>query len=369
MDYTFEEIRQSYPAAEGKAYLNTPAQGLVSIETVTRAKFELTQYLEQGAPVPERWRTEMMPALRRRMADFLGAGREEVAFVSNFSTGFNLLLTSIPKSTRILLIEQDYPSLINSARFAGFDIHWVPMIDGAVPMDRVRETILTEGIEVVMVSHVQFLSGYKIDLSELGHFCLEHGVFSVVDITQSVGAEVIDFKASGVDVIAGSVYKWMGAGHGNGVMCIASRFLDRFPPVVGGFNTSEWMGGPPSYEVVSTRYEVGHYGFLGFIMLDEALKEKEMLGMEQVAEYNRFLKTYLLQVMQSIGVEVLFPFAVNRSSALTFVTGGAIEVEALAQADVHVALRGEAIRLGPHIYNNRLDIDRFAEVLQSVRKN
>jgi selenocysteine lyase/cysteine desulfurase len=38
-------------------------------------------------------------------------------------------------------------------------------------------------------------------------------------------------------------------------------------------------------------------------------------------------------------------------------------IKKLAEAKIYVSLRGDAIRVAPHLYNSREDIDRLFEVL------
>jgi selenocysteine lyase/cysteine desulfurase len=40
--------------------------------------------------------------------------------------------------------------------------------------------------------------------------------------------------------------------------------------------------------------------------------------------------------------------------------------ERLAAAQVHVSLRGDSIRVAPHLYNDERDVTRLVEVLRSV---
>jgi selenocysteine lyase/cysteine desulfurase len=38
----------------------------------------------------------------------------------------------------------------------------------------------------------------------------------------------------------------------------------------------------------------------------------------------------------------------------------------MASAGVHVSVRGDAVRVSPHVYNDEADIDRLVEVLRAT---
>jgi len=40
--------------------------------------------------------------------------------------------------------------------------------------------------------------------------------------------------------------------------------------------------------------------------------------------------------------------------------------ERLAEAKVHVSVRGDSIRVAPHLYNDDADVERFVDVLRGV---
>ncbi len=42
--------------------------------------------------------------------------------------------------------------------------------------------------------------------------------------------------------------------------------------------------------------------------------------------------------------------------------------QAMDKARVHVSLRGQSVRVSPHVYNNKADIDALHQVLQAASK-
>ena len=87
---------------------------------------------------------------------------------------------------------------------------------------------------MVVLSHVQYASGYTLDIHAIGELCKASDVLFVVDATQSIGAIPIDLSTLHADVLISSNYKWMNAAFGTGILYISDNFLKKYRPVVCG---------------------------------------------------------------------------------------------------------------------------------------
>lgn len=71
------------------------------------------------------------------------------------------------------------------------------------------EARLTERTRVVALSHVQFTSGYALDLAAVAALCRERGADLVLDAAQSLGALPVYPEEHGVAALASSGWKWL----------------------------------------------------------------------------------------------------------------------------------------------------------------
>src|SRR5262249_16950362 len=103
---------------------------------------------------------------------------EGIAFVANgihFSTGDNIVTSSVEFPANI------YPWMNLQAQ--GVRLKMIPEDHGRVPVERICEAI--DGrTRVVAISAVQYASGFRMDLGELGRVCQEKGVLLCVDAIQ-----------------------------------------------------------------------------------------------------------------------------------------------------------------------------------------
>ena len=109
-------------------------------------------------------------------------------------------------------------------------------------------------------------------------------------------------------------------------------------------------------------------GSLGLLLVDvSALSQIEQWTVERVAVTLDGLTRMLATAAESLGCAVLGPD--ERVGHMVGVRPqGGIPRKlplALAEAGVHVSIRGEAIRVSPYVYNDEADVRRFLDVLES----
>lgn len=219
-------------------YLNTASCGLITPESLSDGDSLYKDFKHNASGASEAWRLNEEAATRQLIATFIGAKAKNVAMVPNFSWAINGIIQSLKGTERVLLYTGDYPSFLDPFRINNFNITWVDARDGFhIEMDKVREAISTNAVDIVVISHVQWSSGYKTDLQEIGDLCKQHGVLFIVDTTQSLGANELNLAELNIDVMAASNYKWMNAGFGTGILYVSDRFLEKYTPVVGGHNS------------------------------------------------------------------------------------------------------------------------------------
>src|SRR5690606_41035523 len=69
--------------------------------------------------------------------------------------------------------------------------------------------MVNDRTRMIVISHVQFVSGYAADLEKLGVFCNERGIELVVDGAQSLGSLPIDVEKYHISALCGSGWKWL----------------------------------------------------------------------------------------------------------------------------------------------------------------
>ncbi|MEZ5759030.1 MAG: aminotransferase class V-fold PLP-dependent enzyme [Emcibacteraceae bacterium] len=90
------------------------------------------------------------------------------------------------------------------------------------------------------------------------------------------------------------------------------------------------------------------------------------LGIENIAEYLKTLTDYIAKRATAIGLNVAGEEQrVPNLIGINFKGGVPANIApALAEKKIFVSIRGHSIRVSPHIYNDKADIDRFFDVLE-----
>ena len=351
--------------------MNTAGGGPLSERSAAAGRAYYEQSLNDGDVHWDDWLAQV-EAVRARLADFLNVRPANVGFTANASTGLNVAAHMLRGEGRVLAVADEFPSCTLPFLQLGYDVDFVKGgADGGVTSAEL-EAAVREETAVLAVSFVQFKSGYRYDLEELGALCRRHELAFVVDATQGFGAFPIDAAASHADFVSFSAYKWATSGYGIGGVCVADRFLqaDRFPLVGWRSNRDPYALTYDALELTAEAraLEQGHPPFAGVFALGASLALVAEIGIERIAGRIVELTRYLHEGLDTAAIEVLSTRHAAHMSGITVAAANnpAGVVARLRAEGIIVSTRGTGIRVSVHYFNNRDDIDRFVAALVQV---
>ncbi len=359
------QIHQYFDIDPEVVYANTSSCGLLSKNCGNRLSQFTTSLQKDGSITSERFLSEDLPVIRRTVSAFLDADECEVALIPNFSFGLNALIPSILRYKKVLLLEDDYPSLTQPFVLNNFEITWLKSANGfSFELEEIENLISQNDINLIAVSQVQYLTGFMIDIEALGKLCKSHGVVLIIDGTQSLGAIPYSFRNSYADIYITSNYKWMNAGFGTGIMAIKTDFLERHEPKVGGFASFLNDDGSWGYSPSMRCYEPGHLNMGGLLVLEEAIKVKQQLGIENIYEHNRSLVDLLVREAENLKPEIIGPYSnESRCGIVCFKDSDRLK-KSLANNKILFKSRGGKIRLGLHFHNTEEDVQKILKAME-----
>lgn len=350
-------------------YFNTAGSGLLLKASVDAANaFQQATQINSSA-VFLKWLLETLPELRKKTAKLLGAFENEVAFVPNFSYGLLPIIDSLkPHLHKVLLYKDDYPSLNMPFELSGFEVSYVESPDGYhIHLEDIKKVIDQNKPEIVAISEVQFLTGFRTDIQELGKYCRTKGIVFMVDGTQSTGAVNHSFSDLDVDVMISSSYKWLNGGFGSAVLCIKEDFLKRFPPAFAGYGSMKMSPDSWEYEPSIKSFEPGHLNASGLLQLEKAIDEKLAMGLDKIEQHNQKLIKKLLDGLTPL------PFKIKgckkleeRLSIVCFEADEAL-YNHLTQLGFAFTWRKGLIRVAPHFYNTEEEIEELIQALKDYK--
>lgn len=346
-------------------YLNTASCGLISPASLAAGNELYQGFATNASGASEAWRVGEEARIRSVIADFVGAPPANVAMVPSFSWAMNAVLQSLNGTERVLLYRHDYPSLLEPFRINKFDITWVEAPDGFnIDLQSIEQAVTGKAVDIVAISHVQWTSGYKLDLEHIGNLCRDNGVLFLVDGTQSLGACSISLSHLPIDVFAASHYKWMNAGFGNGTLYLTDEFMSRYPPVVGGHNSYRMQDGTWGYAPSVISYEPGSPNMFGLNIVAQAIGEKNTVGLAKIEQHNIQLAALLLRELDDVRVQLIGGRDMNNRSPIILMKDEDGLGEHIAESGITVTRRNGLLRASTHFYNTEDDVKALAHCIR-----
>jgi selenocysteine lyase/cysteine desulfurase len=229
---------------------------------------------------------------------------------------------------------------------------------------------------LVALPQVHWTDGTLFDLPRIGEACRSHGAAFVIDATQSIAAYPFDIERIGADAVACAGYKWLLGPYGMGVAWIGPRYTNAEPledTWIGRAGSDDFRGlvnYRDDYQPGAARFDVGERS--SFILLPMLRRGLELVlewGAERIQDYCRDLVEDSIAEAASLGFRA--DDADSRASHLFGLRAPAgIDIErlqrTLAERGVIVSLRGSAVRVSPHLYNDGSDMAALLDVLRSA---
>lgn len=318
--------------------------------------------------------------VRSLLAGLIHADAEGIAIVPAASYGLAVAAANLPvyPGEEVLVLEEEFPSNFyvwrELAGRGGARLVTVPR-----PADHDWAAAIVERIgprtAVIAAPNCHWTDGSLVDLRRVGEAAREAGAALVVDATQSLGAYPLDVGETRPDFLVAAGYKWLLGPYSLGFLYAAPHRRDGHPiehnwitrESAEDFSSlTDYSGG---YAPGARRYDVGERSnFTLMPMAEAALSQLSEWGVENVAARLASLTAEASRMAEETGAE-----SVPRERLAGHMTGIHIGPQApadlsarLAAEGVYASVRGESLRVSPHVYNTAADVQRLFDVLSQV---
>ncbi|MDP9169645.1 MAG: aminotransferase class V-fold PLP-dependent enzyme, partial [Acidobacteriota bacterium] len=225
-----EQYRSEFPVAEKLIYLNHAAVAPLSRRAATAMQNLAQDALEFGSLHYSEWMATY-EAIRTLTARMINADPDEIAIVKNTSEGIAMVATGIQWKAGdvVVAFEEEFPANYfpwKRLEAAGVEVRWLSIFDG---MEKIGAVV--QGAKLLAISFVQYLSGYRVSLEEIGSLCSRAGCLFFVDAIQGMGAFAIDVRAAKIDALSADGHKWLLGPEGCGVLYVRREVQDQIEPV------------------------------------------------------------------------------------------------------------------------------------------
>jgi selenocysteine lyase/cysteine desulfurase len=319
--------------------------------------------------------------LRNLAAQVLGTDSDAVALVPAVSYGIATAAANLPVAPgqSIVVLDQEFPSNVYAwralAKRTGARIETIRRETGEEWTDALLRSI-GEDTAIVAVPQCHWTDGSRVDLEAVGKRCRSVGAGFVIDASQSLGACPLNLETVQPDFVAAVGYKWLLGPYSLAYLYVAPKWRATGIPLEHSWLTrarsddfARLVEYTDDYRPGARRFDMGE--FLQFVLAPMAIAALQQVlcwGVESIEKSLSILTNHVAERAASAGYLVL-PREQRCSHMIGFRFPGGIPAglsTALELAKVFVSLRGDAVRVAPHLYNDIRDIDRLFEVLHSL---
>ncbi|MGZ8286405.1 MAG: aminotransferase class V-fold PLP-dependent enzyme [Allosphingosinicella sp.] len=366
--------RALFDIKEGTAYLDCAKMSPLSRAAIEAGRRGLERKAHPWDVKAEHFFDES-EVVRGLFARLIGAAADDVAIVPSVSYGMATVMANVPVAAgqKIVTLAEDFPSGILAARAlaqrAEARLVTVPRPDEGSWSAAVLEAI-DGGTALVVAPHTHWVCGTMIDVEAIGRRCRSVGAALVLDTTQSTGALPLDLAAVDPDYLIATSYKWLLGPYSLGFLYVAPRHQQGRPIEEAWIvrRNAEDFRSLSNYEegfaAGARRFDMGERANFALLpVAGAAIGQLLDWGVAGIAETLGATTAGIEARLLERGVTG------QEGRAPHFLSvrfpGGPPEgiEERLAAADVHVSLRGDRMRITPHLYNDEADSERLFSAL------
>jgi len=317
---------------------------------------------------------------RGLFAQLIACKQDDVALVPAVSYGIALAARNLPvaRDQSIVILQEQFPSNVyawmrlaqeNSAVVKTVprpaDSDWTPAVIEAIDSDTA----------IVAVQNCHWTDGSLLDLVKIGEKCRAVQAALVIDGIQSIGAMPFSVDRVQPDFLVAASHKWLLGAYSFGFCYVAPKWHAGTPLEENWFNRagsedfSRLVDYREAYQTGARRYDQGEASsFMLAPIAAAGIRQILEWGVENISATLQAKTDAIADRAQHMGLGVAPPH--TRAPHLIGVSKpGGFPKDLpllLAQENIYVSVRGESVRISPHLFTTDEDIERLFTVLEQV---
>jgi selenocysteine lyase/cysteine desulfurase len=384
--------RAETPGCERLLHLNNAAAALVprAVRDAIDAHLDLEERLG-GYEAAEAQKAPIQQAYEG-VARLLGARARNIALVQNSTIAFAQAISAFdfgPGSV-LLTSRADYASnqimYLSLARRRGVEIVRAPDApEGGVDADEVRQLVSRRRPALVALTWVPTNSGLVQPVEDVGRICQEAGVPYLVDACQAVGQMPIDVQRIGCDYLAATSRKFLRGPRGVGFLYVSDTRLEAGAhPLLVDMHGATWVEAD-AFDLTpdARRFETWEFAYALVLGLGAAAAYALDVGLATARDRARELAAYARTRLATVPEVRVLDRGPELCAIVTAAVAGrdAKEIKLALRArgintssperedaviDMDEKQASSALRISPHYYNTKEEIDTAVEGLEEV---
>jgi len=336
-------------------------------------------------------------SLGEKMAEVVGAKKEEVVVMNSLTVNLHLMMVSFYRPTKkrykILIEKNAFPSdqyaVKSQLAFHGYDladglIELVPRKDETtLRTEDILKRIESEGAEIalIMLGGLNYYTGQAFDMKSITDAGHKMGCMVGFDLAHGAGNLALELHHWKVDFAVWCTYKYMNSGPGGVAACFVHANhinrvdLPRFTGWWGHDKATRFLMDDTFVPIQSAEgWQMSNETVLSMAALSASLDIFEQAGMDQIISKSRLITGYLEFLILGLGnknIEIITPKQAEERGAqlsIRVIHSDRSLFEKMSNKGVIADWREpDVIRIAPApLYNSFQDVYRFVEILREA---
>ena len=378
-DSAWESVRSLFPVLNTWAHLNSAAFGPTPSTAIEAMNDHFVARDEHASLDVQGW-FERLDRIRGKIGRLIGADAADIAFCPNAASGLSWLLQGIEwrPGDEVLGLDHEFPNNLYAPLL--LDAKGVRFRPLATPHARFDPGLILDAIRpstrLVVISSVNYSNGLRAPLDALSSELRSQGVLLCVDATQSVGALRLDLREVPADYLIVHGYKWMMAPPGAGFVYVPAETRAWLPPSIVSWRSHRaWRDfeclhhGRPELPSEAAVFEGGVQGFALLFALEACVDLILDCGPEAIERRILGLATECREILRAHGGMTAAKTDEPCESPIvtaSFTDRDPVRLqEELKARRVAVSVRKGSLRVSPHFFNSRDDLQRLSDALEA----
>ncbi|KGR85901.1 aminotransferase class V-fold PLP-dependent enzyme [Lysinibacillus boronitolerans] len=388
------KIQQDMPLLEHYIYLNTAAASAMPQPVVDA----MTSYLQKQAsigPYLPSFRQEtyaQVERIREKAALFIGAIKEEIAFMPNGSVAINYVAGGLQWKQGDEIIVLDTEMLSNY-------VPWLALQQQGVQLKVLKtndeymvdlyalEQLITPQTKLIAFAHMSNAAGALQPAKEICQLAQQHNVLTLMNANQTLGLTPMNVAELGCDFLVACGRKWLRGPEGSGILYVREALIPTLTPIMIGWGSTQWDYQNNAYSFLETakRFEPGCPIIPSIFGLGAAIDYANNIGIHHIYDRVKQLTNYLIEQLATIPGIVLYgpQNSAHRLSITPF------NIEGLSPDELTNALADQGViieagtfmantimernqitkmaRFSPHYFNTFEEIDTAVSIMREIQ--
>ena len=380
-------LREQIPVCRRYTYVNTGWSGPSPVSVTRAITDRLDHEMEEGPTTPGVYESgrDIQDRARAGVAQLLNASPEEILLTENTTQGLNVVINGLPwqSGDEIITCNLEHNSVLVPAYYQqrrhGAVVK-VLDLDTDEPADSILgkvDAALSERTRLVFFSHIQYSSGLRMPVKEIGRLARSRGALMMLDGAQTAGQIALDVADLGVDFYSVPGQKWLLGSEGAGALYMRRDLIPQVEPIHVAGRAAVSGQDPHRFEASTgsiDKFSLTSSSAALRAGMVESIRFIQDIGVGEIEERNRGLATALKGALREVPrVKVLTPMDGAASSGLvSFTLDGLDPKDAVTQMwDRHRIVARSVdypgcIRVSLHFFNTEDEVARVVEAVSGL---